>query len=123
MTASRRAGAAMVAALVAVTLGGSLLVSRSAGQQFADLSYAPPMRPHLFDDTGKWQGPFFYPAAPGEPARASICGRPQPADSARLDRQHGSDACGLKTSAGHGCRLAPTPSDATSSLVFSSARG
>jgi len=61
MTASRRAGAAMVAALAAVTLGGSFLVSRSAGQQFADLSYAPPMRPHLFDDAGKWQGPFFYP--------------------------------------------------------------
>ena len=61
MTGSRRLGAAIVAALVLMAIGGSVLVRRNPGQQFADLSYAPPMRPHLFDDTWKWHGPFFYP--------------------------------------------------------------
>ena len=32
-----------------------------AGQQFADFSYAPPMRPHLMDDEGQWRQPFIYP--------------------------------------------------------------
>jgi peptide/nickel transport system permease protein len=61
MTASRRIGVALITALILTALGGSFLVPRNPGQQFANFSYAPPMPPHLFDDTWKWQGPFFYP--------------------------------------------------------------
>ena len=84
----------MVAALAAVTLGGSFLVSRSAGQQFADLSYAPPMRPHLFDDTGKWQGPFFYPLRLVNRLEHRFAeDRSQPIPLVSV-RQYRSDACG-----------------------------
>lgn len=61
MTASRRAGAALLAMVGLVALGGSLLAPHDPGQQFADFSYAPPMALHLFDEAGQWRGPFFYP--------------------------------------------------------------
>jgi peptide/nickel transport system permease protein len=61
MTGARRLGVAIITALVLTAAGGSFLVPRNPGQQFADFSYAPPMPPHLFDDTWQWHGPFFYP--------------------------------------------------------------
>ena len=123
MTAARRAGAAMVAALAAVTLGGSVLVSRSAGSSSPTRAMPRRCVPISSMTTGKWQRPVLLSAAPGEQARASICGRPQPADSAASGSARRERRLRSKTSAGHGCRSAPTRSAATSSLVSSSARG
>jgi peptide/nickel transport system permease protein len=61
MTGGRRLGVAIITALVLTAAGGSFLVPRNPGQQFADFSYAPPMPPHVFDDDWKWHRPFFYP--------------------------------------------------------------
>jgi peptide/nickel transport system permease protein len=30
-------------------------------RQFADLQFAPPMRPHIRDESGRWRTPFVYP--------------------------------------------------------------
>jgi peptide/nickel transport system permease protein len=58
---SRRAGAALLVALILAALCGPALTSHHPGQQFADLNYAPPMRPRLLDDDGRWRRPFYYP--------------------------------------------------------------
>lgn len=61
MTGGRRIGALLLAAAAFTSVSGSFLVSHQPGQQFADFSYAPPMRPHLVDDDGRWRRPFVYP--------------------------------------------------------------
>jgi peptide/nickel transport system permease protein len=61
MTGGRRTGIGLVAALAIAALGGSVLAPHDPGEQFANLSYAPPMRLHVIDDGGHWRGPFFYP--------------------------------------------------------------
>jgi peptide/nickel transport system permease protein len=61
MTRGRRIGALLLAAAAFTTAFGSVLVSHRAGQQFADFSYAPPMRLHVKDDDGRWRRPFVYP--------------------------------------------------------------
>jgi len=37
------------------------------GRQFAGYPYAPPMRPHLVDDAGRWHAPFAYAVTPVDP--------------------------------------------------------
>jgi peptide/nickel transport system permease protein len=61
MTRGRRIGGLLLAATAFIVASGSVLVSHRPGQQFADFSYAPPMRPHLRDDEGRWRRPFVYP--------------------------------------------------------------
>ena len=61
MTSGRCFGAVLLVAAAFTAVAGSVLVSHQPGQQFADFSYAPPMRPHLRDDEGRWRRPFVYP--------------------------------------------------------------
>jgi peptide/nickel transport system permease protein len=61
MTRGRRLGALLLAGAAFTSAFGSVLVSHRPGQQFADFSYAPPMRPHVRDDDGRWRRPFVYP--------------------------------------------------------------
>jgi peptide/nickel transport system permease protein len=61
MTRSRRTGLALLAAIALVTLAASAISPHDGSEQFADFSYAPPMRPHLLDDGGRWHRPFVYP--------------------------------------------------------------
>jgi peptide/nickel transport system permease protein len=44
-----------------VTVGAPAIAPNDPGRQVADMSYAPPMRPHLFDDDGRPHRPFVYP--------------------------------------------------------------
>jgi len=61
MTATTRAGLLGLAFIGALTVGASVIAPHDPGRQFADLSYAPPMRPHIFGDGGRVHRPFIYP--------------------------------------------------------------
>ncbi len=61
MRPARLAGLAVVAALALAVPFGGLALPHDAGTQFAGLGYAPPMRPHVRDDAGRWRRPFIYP--------------------------------------------------------------
>ena len=39
------------------------------GRQFAGYPFAPPMRPHVVDDQGRWHAPFAYPVRRGRSDR------------------------------------------------------
>ena len=59
--ASRRAGVAMLALMASVAALAPWLSPHDPATQFADFSYAPPMRPRVIDDEGRWRRPFVYP--------------------------------------------------------------
>lgn len=61
MSWTTRAGIMCLFIIGAITLAASIIAPHDPGRQFADLSYAPPMPPHLVDDNGRWQKPFIYP--------------------------------------------------------------
>ena len=61
MSRGVRAGVVLLAAIAVVTAAASAIAPHDPGRQFPDLSYAPPMRPHVFDDKGRLHRPFFYP--------------------------------------------------------------
>jgi peptide/nickel transport system permease protein len=61
MTSGHRIGALLLAAIAFTAAASSVLTFHHPGQQFADFSYAPPMRPHVQDDEGRWRRPFVYP--------------------------------------------------------------
>ena len=61
MTTGARAGAALLAIIAALTAGASVIAPHEPGRQFPDLAYAPPMLPHVFDDSGRLHRPFIYP--------------------------------------------------------------
>jgi peptide/nickel transport system permease protein len=61
MSRGVRAGMVLLAAIALVTAAASAIAPHDPGRQFPDLSYAPPMRPHLFDDQGRLHRPFIYP--------------------------------------------------------------
>ena len=54
-----RAGAALLAVVVTLTLLAPVVAPNSPGEQFADRSYAPPMRIHIRDADG-FRRPFVY---------------------------------------------------------------
>lgn len=56
-----RAAIVLVTVLAAVTLGAGALTSHDPGRQFPDFGFAPPMRPHVFDEDGRLHRPFVYP--------------------------------------------------------------
>ena len=58
---SARAGGLLFAAIVAAAVLGPVLAVNSPRQQFSGFAYAPPMRPRLVDDRGRWQRPFVHP--------------------------------------------------------------
>jgi len=59
--APRRLGIVLAALLVAFAVVGPRLTGTSPSQQFPDAVYAPPMRPHIIDDAGRFRLPFVYP--------------------------------------------------------------
>ena len=61
MPRSLRAGIVLVAGIALVTLAASQIAPNNPGRQVADMSYAPPMWPHIFDDSGRPHRPFVYP--------------------------------------------------------------
>ena len=61
MTRSRRAGLALLAALVAAATLAPGLATHDPAVQFSNYVLAPPMRPRLVDDAGGWRAPFVYP--------------------------------------------------------------
>jgi peptide/nickel transport system permease protein len=61
MSRAARAGMVLLAAIAVVTAAASAIAPHDPGRQFPDLSYAPPMRPHVFDDEGRLHRPFIYP--------------------------------------------------------------
>ena len=60
MSRGVRAGMVLLAAIAVVTALASAIAPHDPGRQFPDLSYAPPMRPHVFDQ-GRLHRPFIYP--------------------------------------------------------------
>lgn len=61
MSPTNRAGIISISIVAAITLAASIIAPHDPGRQFADLSYAPPMRPHIFDQAGRPHMPFVYP--------------------------------------------------------------
>ncbi len=57
----RTAGAVLLVGIAVVSAGASIIAPHDPGRQFADLSYAPPMRPHVRAPDGTWRRPFVYP--------------------------------------------------------------
>jgi peptide/nickel transport system permease protein len=60
MSRGARAGMVLLAAIALVTAAASAIAPYDPGRQFPDMSYAPPMRPHVFDE-GRMHRPFIYP--------------------------------------------------------------
>ena len=54
-------GASLLGTMFIVAAGGSMIATNDPSQQFADFPFAPPMRPHLVDATGRIRAPFVYP--------------------------------------------------------------
>ena len=61
LMAPRRAGLALLAAVVLVTAAAPLVATHDPATQFSNYVLAPPMWPRLVDATGAWRGPFVYP--------------------------------------------------------------
>jgi peptide/nickel transport system permease protein len=59
--ASSRAGAAIVLSASVLAAAAPLVAPHDAGARFDRLLNAPPMMPHLRDDSGAWHAPFVYP--------------------------------------------------------------
>lgn len=57
-------GAVLLVAITFVATAAPVIAPHDPGRQFADYSYAPPMRPHVIDD-GRWHRPFIYPVHVG----------------------------------------------------------
>jgi len=53
-------GALVFGSVLAGAVVAPVLAVNSPRQQFTGYAYAPPMRPHLVDDQGRWQRPFVY---------------------------------------------------------------
>jgi peptide/nickel transport system permease protein len=58
---ARRAGWLLLGLLLVLAAVASALAPHDPNTQFRDHLLAPPMRPHLQDDDGRWRRPFFYP--------------------------------------------------------------
>ena len=55
-----RAAAVVFGVLIAFVIVAPYLAPYDAGRQFPGYQYAPPMRPHLLDELGRWHAPFAY---------------------------------------------------------------
>ncbi len=61
MTTRQRAGLTLSAMLALLVLFAPWVAPYDPGRQFSTHPYAPPMRPHVFDDRGELHAPFIYP--------------------------------------------------------------
>jgi peptide/nickel transport system permease protein len=59
----RTAGLFLLAIAVVAAAGAPVLAPHAPDQSFRALLNAPPTRPHLQDDSGRWHAPFIYPWA------------------------------------------------------------
>jgi peptide/nickel transport system permease protein len=59
--ASHLLGIGLVGLLLLLAIAGPSVAPNDPGRQFPDYVYAPPMRPHVIDDAGRWHLPFYYP--------------------------------------------------------------
>ena len=57
---TRALGAIVLAIVLIGALAAPALAPNSVAARFGDFLFAPPMRPHLVDDEGKWRMPFVY---------------------------------------------------------------
>jgi peptide/nickel transport system permease protein len=57
----RLVGALLVGLIFIIALASTAIVTHDPAQQFADFPFAPPMRPHLVDGSGRLRAPFVYP--------------------------------------------------------------
>ena len=58
---ARAAGSLLFGAIALTAAAGSIVAPHPAGRQFSDFEYAPPMRPHIVGEDGRWHSPFVYP--------------------------------------------------------------
>ena len=58
---TRSAGIAIAGALLLLALVGPRLTPNQPSTQFTEFVYAPPMRPHIVDASGRVRAPFVYP--------------------------------------------------------------
>ena len=58
---TRKFGIALLTIVVAAAIGAPVLAPHAADEQFSGLLNAPPMVPHIIDDSGSWRAPFVYP--------------------------------------------------------------
>jgi peptide/nickel transport system permease protein len=61
MTRGRAAGAAIMLVMGVVATAAPFIATSEPRRLHADLAYAPPMRPHIIDQDGRWRRPFVYP--------------------------------------------------------------
>jgi peptide/nickel transport system permease protein len=57
----RTVGVFLLAVAIVAAVGAPVLAPHSGDQSFRSLLNAPPTRPHLRDDIGRWHAPFIYP--------------------------------------------------------------
>lgn len=58
---ARIAGLVLAGALALLALAGPRLTPNQPSSQFAEFVFAPPMRPHIVDASGRVRAPFVYP--------------------------------------------------------------
>jgi len=58
---ARTAGALLFGAIVLSAVAATIVAPHPAGRQFSNFQYAPPMRPYIVDEDGRWRAPFVYP--------------------------------------------------------------
>jgi peptide/nickel transport system permease protein len=56
-----RLGLWLLACAALLALSAPWLAIHPPDLQHRQFVFAPPMRPHIMDDEGRWQGPFYYP--------------------------------------------------------------
>jgi peptide/nickel transport system permease protein len=56
-----RIGWLLAATMLSAAVLAPVLATNPPDQQFRDHAYAPPMRPHLRGESGRWHRPFVYP--------------------------------------------------------------
>jgi peptide/nickel transport system permease protein len=57
----KRAGAAILALVAVLALGAPFVAPHAPGEAFRGFLHAPPMRPHVRGEDGRWQRPFVHP--------------------------------------------------------------
>ena len=75
---SMRVGVLLAGLIASAALLAPALSTNPADRQFPDFVYAPPMRPHVRDPTGRWRAPFIYPLRLGNRLERRFDQEPRP---------------------------------------------
>ena len=57
----KRLGILLIVLTIVVAAAAPWIAPHDPGASWRDGPYAPPMRPHVIDDQGRWRAPFVYP--------------------------------------------------------------